>query len=340
MAKATSDVTSGIPGKGKTADFKADGGKTKTVKANDAATETKVHNKEDETVAQAATSAGQVATIDDDKPNGRAVEVMDAKTGELVTAGDDDLFEGVTGLENVTARDLLIPRLTILQALSPQTMKTKPEFIDGCEQGDFCDTALGETFKDLLLLPVWYARIFLEWAPRNKGIKGPVHNHGMDGSILEKTSLDDKKRNVLPNGNIIAETATFYLMNMSAHGRKSFLPMASTQLKHARKWLTAVTSERIVSSRTGQLIQPPLFYRTWRASTILESNAEGSWFGWKFDPGPRILDLEHGRMYAMEGKEFAIQAAKGLIQGDLTAEDLIPTGEAERNAEQRGGERM
>jgi hypothetical protein len=136
-------------------------------------------------------------------------------------------FSGMasSGLENVTANDVIIPRLTILQALSPQVTKSKPEFIKGAEQGNFCDTGTNEIFVDSIsVIPCFFARVFLEWAPRSSG-KGLVKNHGIDASILDKCTPDDKGRQTLPNGNLIAETATYYVLNMSAGGRRSFIPM-------------------------------------------------------------------------------------------------------------------
>lgn len=245
---------------------------------------------------------------------------------------DADLDDGQTGLENVTAKDVMIPRLGIIQALSPQLLKNKPEYIEGAQVGDFVDHGVGDTFRDTLhLLPVFFATVYLEWAPRSTG-KGLVKNHGTDGSIMKSTVVDDLNRNVLPNGNYIAETATYYLLNLSARGRRSFLPLTSTQLKNSRKWMTLITNER-VSRPDGSEFMPPIYYRSWFAKTTEESNAKGDWSGWKFEPGPNILEIDATKKLLAEAKEFMLQVSQGLVSGDVAslAEEAAGSGGSSDN---------
>lgn len=245
---------------------------------------------------------------------------------EIVTAGnqanvpaafiDDDMLAGPTGFENVSAKDVLIPRINIIQKMSPQIEKGRPEYIQGAEYGDFCDTGTGEAFKELVVVPCFFAMNYLEWAPRTSG-KGLVHNHGTDASILANTKPDEKRRMTLPNGNYIAETATWYVLNLSANRRRSFIPLTSTGLKHSRRWMTLLTSERVMTPAGERL--PPLWYRAWNISTIDEQNAEGSWKSWKFTPSDPILQLDPSKALLREAKEFNEQISKGLVKGDVAA---------------------
>ena len=229
---------------------------------------------------------------------------------------DEDMLSGPTGFENVSAKDLLIPRITILQKMSPQIEKGRPEYITGAEYGDFCDTGTGEIFKELVVVPCFFAMTYLEWAPRNTG-KGLVMNHGTDGSIMAQTKPDEKRRMTLPNGNYVAETATWYCLNLSANRRRSFIPLTATGLKHSRRWMTLLTSER-VQTPAGER-QPPLWYRAWNVTTIDEQNAEGSWKSWKFTPGDPINALDPSKTILREAKEFFEQARDGLVKGDVAA---------------------
>lgn len=229
---------------------------------------------------------------------------------------DDSMLSGNTGFENVSAKDLLIPRITILQKMSPQLEKGKPEYIQGAEYGDFCDTGTGEAFKELVVVPCFFATQYLEWHPRNTG-KGLAKNHGTDASVLKNCTPDDKRRMILPNGNYIAETSSFYVLNLSANGRKSFIPLTSTGLKASRRWLTLLTSERL-KRPDGSEFQPPLWYRSWKVTSVDEQNAEGSWKAWKFSPGDPILALDPAKNLLNEAREFNKQAAEGLVQGDVS----------------------
>jgi len=50
------------------------------------------------------------------------------------------LQKGNAGSEDVSAKDMIMPRVDVLQALSPQINKKKPEFIEGAEQGQIFNT--------------------------------------------------------------------------------------------------------------------------------------------------------------------------------------------------------
>lgn len=244
---------------------------------------------------------------------------------ELVTQDDFDTGRSIPeGFENVTTADLIIPRLTILQELSPQTKPKKPEYIKGAAPGMFCDVALGQTFKELLIIPVFFARIYLEWAPRNSG-GGLVRNYGTDGSILDKCERDEQNKATLKNGNYISEVAQYFCLNMSAKGRRSFLPLSSTGLTDSRKWMMKMNAER-VERPDGSEYQPPMYYRSWKINVNEKSKNDNDWFGWDFQPGPTIIELDKTKKLLHEAKEFYAQAQLGLVRGDVSVEESINTG--------------
>lgn len=224
------------------------------------------------------------------KPQTQAVAPIKS-SNKLPIAAEDAAFaaHASAGLENVTARDVLIPRLTILQQLSPQLNSRKPEYIKDAKQGQICDVGTGEVWEDeVLFLPLHYRKDFLEWAPRSTG-KGLIAIHN-DASILDKTIRNDKNKQVLPNGNIVEETAQFFGVNMSAGNRLCFVPMSSTQLKKARRWINVAQSEKLRRDDGTEFVAP-LFYRVYKLGVAEESNNEGSWFGWRIERGPALPEL-------------------------------------------------
>lgn len=226
------------------------------------------------------------------------------------------------GMENVGANDILIPRLTLLQALSPQLSEKKVEYIEGAKVGDICDVGTGDIFKEIVFLPVFYRKDYLEWAPRASG-KGLVNVH-TDPKILDQTKRDDKNRPLLPNGNLIAETAQIFGLNMSAQGRKSFIPLTSTQLKKARRWMTLASGER-VARKDGSTFTPPLFYRTYLLTSADESNNEGDWAGWRIERGQTIVDYTpHWPELLQLCKDFLTQLQAGSVRGDIVADEDAP----------------
>lgn len=261
----------------------------------------------------------------------KASQALTAKSPTDISAINDSFssYENA-GLENVTSADIIVPRLNILQSLSPQLNPKKPEFINGSSVGDICDVGTGEIFKEgILFLPVYYRKDYLEWAPRSSG-KGLVAIH--DSSILDECTKNDKNQYMLSNGNYISETAQFFGLNITAKGRKSFIPMTSTQLKKARRLLTLSTGEKL-DRPDGSTFTPPLFYRAYNLTTVVESNNEGEWSGWKVERGPTLPELaEQLGLDWVALKEEAVKFLEtlraGNAKGDLSeVAEEVPAGE-------------
>lgn len=225
------------------------------------------------------------------------------------------------GLENVKSSDLLIPRLTIIQALSPQLLKKKSEYIEGAEVGDIVDVGTGDLFKEgIAFLPVYYRKDWLEWAPRASG-EGLVAIHS-DPAILEQTTRNERKQAVLENGNIISETAQFFGINLTADRRLCFIPFSSTQLKKARKWVTLATSEKLRRADGSEYVAP-LFFRSYNLTTAEENNNQGEWSGWNIARGLALPELDAsmvGQSWENLGREavaFRETLIAGQVRGDM-----------------------
>jgi hypothetical protein len=256
-------------------------------------------------------------------PNVPAVKEQ-TKSQEVVIANDDFLAamqSAGSGLENVTARNLIIPRITILQGLSPQVTRGKPEFDPDARVGDIYDVGLQENFGEAFdFLPVHFVTQWLEWAPRESG-KGLQRIHDSGSIMNQATEQPETRRMVLPNGNYIAEVAQFYGFNCSAGFRKTFLPMGSTQLKKSRRLLTLATTEKIKKA-DGSEFTPALYYRSYTLSTVAESNAKGSWIGWKIERSKTLLEFANVKAVMQEVVEFRNAIVAGELRGDVGEQDI------------------
>lgn len=218
------------------------------------------------------------------------------------------------GLENVTKDDVLIPRLTLLQALSPQLNKKKPEYIEGASIGDIADVGTGETFEaPILFLPVHFQKVWIEWAPRESG-KGLVGIHE-SADCMEGCDQNDRGQWVNAAGNYIAETSQFFGFNLAAEGRKCFVSFTSTQLKKARRWNTLAMSEKL-KRKDGSEYTPPLFYRAYKLGSAEESNSQGDWAGWTVERGPKAEELPNFQTLFQEAIEFRNQLISGTVKAD------------------------
>jgi hypothetical protein len=226
---------------------------------------------------------------------------------------------GNLGAENVKAKDVLIPRLTILQALSPQLAKKKAEYIEGAEIGDFCNVATGDIYKEAInVIPCHFATAYIEWG-KNRG--GLVANHGDDASILAKAVRNEQNQNILPNGNLLSETSQWYcLLQDGASWSRIFIPLTSTNLKHSRKWMTLCRTES-VQMPDGTLWKPPLFWRSWKLIAIEDSNDRGDWTTFKPEKGDSVLELDPSRQLIRMCMSFYEDVKSNVVRGEINEED-------------------
>lgn len=240
-----------------------------------------------------------------------------ASRGDIITGSFADEMEAMAGagLENVTAKDLLIPRIAILQSLSYQLQRTRPQFMPDAKKGMFCDVGLNELLDSpLTVVPVYFITQYLEWLPGRKGLAG-IHD---DPSILAAATPNEKRQPVLPNGNLIQETAQFYSLLPDVDMRRCFIPMASTQLKKARTWNTYATSEKL-KRRNGEDFTPPMFYRSYKLTSVPESNDSGEWDGWKIERDKPIEQMENGVEIFKAARDFLESIVAGRTKADLAS---------------------
>ena len=234
-----------------------------------------------------------------------------------------------SGFDTMSADDLAIPYITILQALSPQVRGESK--VAGAEEGMFYNTVSGLACKGpIYVIPCAYKRAYMEWTPRESG-GGYVEEH-TDASILEGTKKDSKGRDILPNGNIIATTAYHYCMLLKEGGamERAVLSFSSTQLKKARKW-NSVMQNLTIATPDGQKVTPPMYSHIYSVNSVAESNDKGSWSGWSIG-SPEIIT---NPAFYVAAKKFNIDVMKGAVKvapkEEEAAEQSAATVESDSN---------
>lgn len=192
----------------------------------------------------------------------------------------------------ITSDDITIPRLAILQSLSPQLIESKPEYIEGAHQGDIVDTATKKVWsKDdqpITVLVSAYKREFIEWQPRKKG-GGLVDIHPTDDCLLD-CEKNEEGTWITDDGNEIHPTAQYFVLNLSDNNRPAFISMSRTQLKYSKNWMNALLGQ--VDPETGEELD--FDFRPFELSTMQESNDQGTWYSWKIRPAEyTLLDLDN-----------------------------------------------
>jgi hypothetical protein len=242
-------------------------------------------------------------------------------TAALTRSNADDLLEqnAGQGLENVSARDMAIPRISILQSGSPQVKKSEGAYIKGAEEGDFYNNisnsvqAKGDEGMKVVL--VSYRRTFIEWILKSAG-GGFVRDCGPSEAILGQCKKDADGRMILPNGHQIVETAEFYAFVMDKDGnnpRQAVMSMTSTQLKKSRRLITLTNELRFPRKNGNGTYNPPLYASIFDVNTVPESNEKGSWMGWNFTRAGNTADLEGGSDLLYAAADFYKAVSGGSV---------------------------
>ena len=105
--------------------------------------------------------------------------VANKKNAELSTDVLDDIFETAGEGSSYSSEEMQIPFVRLLQPMSPQINKKKPEFIAGAEQGDVFNTVTGQYWpgeEGIKVIPCYQNTEYLEFVPRDLGggFKGRV----------------------------------------------------------------------------------------------------------------------------------------------------------------------
>lgn len=233
-----------------------------------------------------------------------------------------------SGFEEARGKDsYALPILAILQPLSPQVQKGRPEYIKGAEAGLIINTVTNELFETIDVVPVHYTMSYLEWVPREKGGGFRGEHPYESGKELHDNAVVDEKTNkhILKNGNHIVDTRNHYVLLKKEDGtvEPALISMASSQIKQSRRWMTMMGSQ---TGRTadGKPYQLPSFANVWTLSTAMEQNEKGTWYAWRVALKTPLL-ADSGEV--AQARIFKQQAATVRVnrEADITsaAEDVV-----------------
>lgn len=151
--------------------------------------------------------------------------------------------------------------------------------------------------------------------------------------MLDRTRRDTNNRNLTEDGHYIVESMNYYVLSFADGGddiSRAVLPLASTQLKKGRQWNTTI-SQLVARDSKGNAFNPPMFYMSWRLTTVPESNDRGNWMGVKIAKHKPILELPMGPALFEMATSFVTLIKSGDVKvrhEDLQDEPGTPTSTA------------
>lgn len=180
---------------------------------------------------------------------------------------------GNRGSEEVTTNDITLPRLEIIQDLSPQRKKSEPEYIEGAEEGMVFNTVTKELLGDqVLVIPVYFQMQYIIWKDRKKG-------GGFGGAFpSEAEAIEARKALENPEDWAIVDTHVHYVLRLVEGStmedpilEEAVISMAKSKAKVSRNWNTLV-----------KLAGGDRFSRMYVMSVVPEKNKNGdAYFNFK-----------------------------------------------------------
>ena len=213
--------------------------------------------------------------------------------------------------------ELLIPWLRIVGSTSAFIKRNKPEFVEGAKEGDIIDTVSRRLRSTQAVIFVKYERHYTTWKPGGGKVVRQwfADSTGYDAASFPEGLTYGSK--IDADGNEIADTPTYYILAVDFEtGECTPMTMAwgSTQAKKTKR-LNALATADLADPETGEVESRLIYSTVFDIGTVAESNADHSWYGWSFSPGPLVWDVpKFGNAWLARAMKFREDIDNGLVR--------------------------
>lgn len=193
----------------------------------------------------------------------------------MIVSGNDQLPEHMqketgAGNDNVTAADMLIPRLKLLQGLSPEVDSTKDQYVPGAEPGQYINANTHELAGEMYVINLYYEHVYGVFVKRKfgGGFKGSFYSQQEAEAAITQLASEDQE--LMEQMMEVVETGRHTLLQIDLKTGKLepvVFDMTSTKLQTSRAWNTEI------ARRGGDR-----FSCVWKLTKQSKTNTKGSWF--------------------------------------------------------------
>lgn len=177
------------------------------------------------------------------------------------------------GNEGVSAEDMVIPRLAIIQDLSPQWKEGKDEYIEGAKVKSIFNTATQQLYgESMVVVPVLFRKEWVIWKDIDSGggFRGAFPDAATAAAELQK--LDDAGQCE------VVDTGQHFVLVLDPETmlpvEQAVISMSKSQMKISRKWNTTI-----------QTFGGDRFERAYTLEVADDKNAAGQeYYNWKVTP--------------------------------------------------------
>lgn len=225
------------------------------------------------------------------------------------------LEKGNAGSEEVTTSDRVLPRVDVLQALSPQIKKSDPNYIEGAEQGKIFNTVTKELYGDeIVFIPVYFRKEFVLWKLRK-------HGGGFIGAFqtqAEANSIHCEQQ--VPSEYEVVESHQHFVILLTNHGpEEAVLSMTKSKLRVSRSLNSLI-----------QIANVDRFAKAYKLRAIESSSDKGDFWSYNALPAGFVSKdmYEYGK-----GLYELIKAGAADVDRSVHEAEAAPTGQTYESAE-------
>lgn len=255
-----------------------------------------------------------------------AVAAAEEKTALTFVAEEINESEYVANFD-FKADEQAMAFLKLTQALSPETQKARPEYVEGLEQGGFFVSGVNKVYNQgCYIIPCFMVHEHIIWKPNNEGFdsKRPYSEE------LQKQLIRDESKDFLPDGRQVENALTYYVLvvdsdNPNQLPTPAILKCASTKFTQAKKLNTLLnTAQFNASTKLG--FKPPIYRYLVSISATSQTNAKNqTFFNLDFKITNEHPYLNKNGMIAVKpildmAKNLAEMAASNLLNVDYNAD--------------------
>lgn len=228
---------------------------------------------------------------------GTELQAADENTALAMFGNDrpDYITDNDRGSEGVSTDDMSLPRLQIIQDLSPQRKKNEEAYIEGAEEGMVFNSASGELYtKPILFVPCFFRSEYVAWKDRKQGGGFGIANE--DEAVVERWISEQENSEAW---DISYTHQHFGIMvhpdstEQKPHLEDIVVSMSRSQLKPSRKFNT------VIQKSGGDR-----FSHAYKLSTFVDESPKGKFYNWK------IEQLGYVPKYIFDRAEAVYEAVK------------------------------
>lgn len=246
--------------------------------------------------------------------------------GVALALNDMDFGDG--GFGEITSTDIIIPRLSVVNQLSPQIKKGDQKYIAGAEYGDIVDVSNNvivakgfnaENPEFAHLLPFARQKEAIEWIPRNKG--GGIKGRWPLTVTIEKFATgkgakqNDKGHWITKDGNEIVETWSVFFLDLNTM-RPVVLSFKKSGIGAVKSWFSNRATWTFPKDHPNAGRTRPLFYKSIMLSSFEAKKDADSWANYVVSEGTELPELPEAEdVYAVVTTLFK-QYQDGMVKAD------------------------